>query len=592
MNNISSEVYEFQLYLEGVRVDFISIQISATGNGISASIDMPPEVELLDIKERTLAQVFFRKHGDKSFRMLFDGEVIGYNSAKTHAMNTVSLQCRDISSYLETMFIYFCGLADPMNTNPKVIQHFGAPTSGISGIEDNINRDVVSEIIGAQKQTTEVSMIGIIRALIQRVASVNPFYSSILNNHKYLSRFYNLSDAQSSEIFTLELMKSLSTTLQHNGLDNVKQISDSYLGLVFYEMSYISSPFYKDGGSLRQIIYKPDNFSIAPPSCNILFPNMLSGYSFGRSFMQEPTRVAIRGTDSLLYDPYNYAVMDQFSYIAYSPSSLSGVKDDIKKSGPDGKDGALHSKLINNEYYKGIIPYYMQNFPAANIMQGMDYKATAEGGEPCSALKVINCAADYYYEKLQCANRRLQTLECVFNPNLVVGFPGIVMVDPYIFFGVIRQVNHMITSSGNISSSIQMDHVRSVPAVSNTKLSSNELKNSYPTWLNNSYKTGSINSAYQSLFGCNSILAELGGSKMAENARSAYTKYKASEDRGFGNKFSNDYTSRPIITKEQFYEKFLKIGTEQNEKYPTGSYFIPVRQNVILNYKNKYRKPS
>ena len=45
---------------------------------------------------------------------------------------------------------------------------------------------------------------------------------------------------------------------------------------------------------IGSIIFKPHVYTLAPPSCNVLFPNMFDQLSYQENFMNETTRVQMK----------------------------------------------------------------------------------------------------------------------------------------------------------------------------------------------------------------------------------------------------------------------------------------------------------
>lgn len=613
MGSFTAENYEFQLYLEGVLIEFNSISISTSGYGSSATIELPPSQELFDIKPRTLVQVFFKKHSEKDFKMLFDGEVIGLSANKSHAFSGISLQCRDISSYLESMYIYLTGISDPVLTDAYVVKHFGAAETTPEIMTESPIVDKTLQILCEEAQTQKLSIIGVIDKIMFKLMAANDFFKMIQDNHKYLERFYSVNDQAAAAIFQTQFLALLTSNTQRYGMDTLRSLIDTYLGMSFYEMSFNPAPAFQ-GSPLSELIYKPDNFAFPAPKCNIIFPNMTSGYSLSRNFMQEPTRLMIRTADSLSSPTDDQDSARALSYISYAPAELEQIKD---------AKPALHNQLIGEEPYKGIIPMYLPSYPQGVLLQQVDFgKMGTSNANQEPGLKVINYATEYLYQKMQYQNRRVQTSSGTFNPSLVVNFPGAIIINPYIIFGVIRSITHSISAQGEISTNMQMDHCRIVPIVENkitkdaiaklgnTKLNANstsmtpeqtqlarlkgEIEYAYPVWLNEAYKPSSISETYSKMFGCLSIMSEVSSdpstTAQSDALRSSYNKYLSYESRGLANEYTDICTSRNIITKSQFYSEFLGIGTENGGMYKAvaGGYFLPERQNVILSYKKSY----
>src|SRR5512140_3356590 len=125
-----------RLFLEGREVPVIAAQVQATLFApATASIQVVPLDEVLDLKPRTMVHLFFleeplvtsvqgelirqnltnarrvdddgravdTKISDEIYKLLFCGEVVGFSFVKTPMSRAVILQCLDHSSYWDTL---------------------------------------------------------------------------------------------------------------------------------------------------------------------------------------------------------------------------------------------------------------------------------------------------------------------------------------------------------------------------------------------------------------------------------------------------------------------------------------------------------
>jgi len=123
---------DFQLYLEGVPVDFESITItSQVGVPSVANISIPPTVLSQKILPRTSVHVFYMEPtevyssdapeeliGKPVFKLLFEGEVmaISYNKS-TNSRSTV-LICSDITNNFDYAYRYTIEDVAPLSGSP------------------------------------------------------------------------------------------------------------------------------------------------------------------------------------------------------------------------------------------------------------------------------------------------------------------------------------------------------------------------------------------------------------------------------------------------------------------------------------------
>lgn len=113
---------EVIFYLEGVRCSLNSATISVRANNpATAEISVPPVIEVKNILPRTLVHLFYRdpeladpkKANDESesFRLLFEGEVVGVSFSKDATGNrSATIHCMDLSNYFFYNYaLYFSG---------------------------------------------------------------------------------------------------------------------------------------------------------------------------------------------------------------------------------------------------------------------------------------------------------------------------------------------------------------------------------------------------------------------------------------------------------------------------------------------------
>jgi hypothetical protein len=108
----SGKPLHIRLFLEGIEAPCISCIVQVGMNApSSASIQVVPIPEVLDLKPRTMVHVFFHdpQASDStsvstSYKLLFAGEMVGRSFVKVQGNRSVVLQCLDFSSYWDTCY--------------------------------------------------------------------------------------------------------------------------------------------------------------------------------------------------------------------------------------------------------------------------------------------------------------------------------------------------------------------------------------------------------------------------------------------------------------------------------------------------------
>lgn len=193
-------------------------------------------------------------------------------------------------------------------------------------------------------------------------------------------------------------------------------------------------------------IYRPDVWMVAPPRCNVWFPELYSSFNYGRQFQSEVTRLLLR-THSAFYGS------DQFFdgyYIA--PGNPKGVRSGKNigrgraapnvttardTTGPANIDmpAWVLRDLMDHELYTGIIPSFER-------MSDLNLHAIRGGQVEVNGVKVdyAQLAANHIFFQYRFRSRDL-SLSGKFNPYAVLGFPSLV-VDKYQSSDVLREKDY------------------------------------------------------------------------------------------------------------------------------------------------------
>jgi hypothetical protein len=224
---------------------------------------------------------------------------------------------------------------------------------------------------------------------------------------------------------------------------------------------------------LKTQIIRPDCWFVSPPRCNVIFPEQYSQLSYDRSFIGEATRTLtqmanfITGTDRL------------FAVKIMAPNIGTEAKILTDTAGQES-----YRVLMKHEYHTGIV-LKTEWMPDSAVVR----KATnLEEASKVTGARVdwTKRAAMFHFFKYRFASRALNVAGR-FNPYLVCGFPGAVILKPFKItetprdngvdlsdfvqkaaeatgcptqlVGMIAGVHHTIDQSGG-TTSVEMHHVR------------------------------------------------------------------------------------------------------------------------------------
>lgn len=173
-------------------------------------------------------------------------------------------------------------------------------------------------------------------------------------------------------------------------------------------------------------IYRPDVWMVAPPRCNVLFPELYSSFEYGRDFMKEVTRLMLR-THSAFFGSDMF-----FDGWYMTPSRLNGERSGrpigrgrVGIDPPDLADAPAWfiRDLMHHELFTGIIPAFER-------MSDLNLHALRGGSlTPGQRVDYAQRAADFIFFKYRYRQRVLQATG-KFNPFFVLGFPALLIDKP------------------------------------------------------------------------------------------------------------------------------------------------------------------
>lgn len=189
-------------------------------------------------------------------------------------------------------------------------------------------------------------------------------------------------------------------------------------------------------------IYRPDVWMVAPPRCNVIFPELYSSFGFSRDFNQETTRLLLR-THSAFYG--SDELIDGF-YMA--PLNIMGARSGlpVTRGRPDlggdaVSDQPLHIRrdILDHELYTGILPAF-ERMSDLNLhaLRGGFFEIDTGSGAVRVGYAQLACNHIFFQKRFQTRSLMLQGR---FNPYVVLGFPMLV-IDRYMPHDVLREASY------------------------------------------------------------------------------------------------------------------------------------------------------
>jgi len=211
-------------------------------------------------------------------------------------------------------------------------------------------------------------------------------------------------------------------------------------------------------------LFLPETFFVSPPRCNVIFPDQYFDLNFSRNFMREPTRLALMGGLGLIGGGAQGAQLFASAYLA---PPIKDVKGKLLLASMS--QGAR--VLLPHEVHSGIIPKMEW------VTDGQRW-GTKAAKKRVDKVFFLQRLANFQFFLHRWSARQL-SITGIFNPNLVLGLPAVIIdrsspspavlqrleklmrrrMLPTQFVGKIFAMNHAIGQQGG-STSVQFAFAR------------------------------------------------------------------------------------------------------------------------------------
>ena len=155
---------------------------------------------------------------------------------------------------------------------------------------------------------------------------------------------------------------------------------------------------------IPELIFSP------PPTCNVIFPDHITSFQLRKDFLGSPTRLMLRAESARKGDIFTGGYSKLKVYFAPDTKSIRGA---VKMGSKE-----FARSVMPHELYTGIIP------SNAQIPWSGAYKIRAKGRSD-----YVQRLANYIYLKERFKSRAVN-IELRYHPDLIVGLPALVVVNP------------------------------------------------------------------------------------------------------------------------------------------------------------------
>ena len=397
------------LFIEGRRVPVQGAQCQfRVGAPSTATIECVPLREINDIVPRTMVHLFVKdftaSENNPPWVLLFEGEVYGYSMGKNSRSRTFNLLCMDISNYWDNAKQFYMNqrtsFGDDQNiiTSSKAIDDFNKENiktvRTISGI-----KAYLVNLVSRTLDDSSKDLLDAVIKIIKEIEEINPFFRYANARYRINDRIIFQSSGNVASLFDFRQSEGFIEAISgggNGGLVSIRDIITKLMSLIFHDFVSIPCPsktgivqkgIGKTNQTIGTFLFKPSSFMLPPPKCNVLYPDLYTNFSFGRTFFHEVTRLKmqtrmstpIRIDDQIeSFLPYVYAPSGFNEYRTtvsgdvkgkqYENAGVSGAygdKEDAIKTSTKLQD---YNFMSFEEILKGIFSDQDHIMPAAHTL--------------------------------------------------------------------------------------------------------------------------------------------------------------------------------------------------------------------------------
>ena len=499
---MKTQSVELKLYLEGVPVNFISINIQEqAGAAPIAVINLPPQAEFSRLMAKTLAHVFYKMKPpqveEEDYYLIFEGELTTVNFGRSQSgagcqLTFVGLTNNwkntykgivdfSMDQFMMGQFLLIGASADATESKKYQIHEKKPKPSGKHYANFLISTFPGTNITARLKQSIEIFTKGddeqaldkTFKSLINDLSNSNPYYGMIHDILRIPERMITFNNTKAlttmrGEVVGEIILKSIDRL---SNLVDGSQIVATLLNKIEYSYLEPAAPTKDENGYPRSIMFAPQTIFFMPLRCNTIFPDQILQSGYSHDYSNEITRL-VTSTP-----PISLTASKSASAFTMQPKFIAPQRDFFEADYEGQKTPAVG--MMWEEKLRGINPH-SYTFNDAQLAYSSFWNTYAKKNDKgnwtddqatykiffdhfrTSQLGNYNQAINMWQYLKKKYSVRTFSVITTYTPHRLVGFPGLV-IDKELpaVVGKIISINSNLDAKGNGTSTVQFAYPRS-----------------------------------------------------------------------------------------------------------------------------------
>lgn len=505
------------VYINGIRFYPRAVTVtSQVGGLLNFSVDVVPVSEWQILPPRSHVVVFFTDPTTQVWRLLCEGEYIGWSRSKTaNGDRSRVLNCRGLFGFMDQVSNFaIAGLSDNQAASALRAWATGseivAPADGQHATIASIGA-MLSESHNANPTKLYSDFLPRMIQRISKQANVDAFY---FEARRLVTKLFSMPDAEIARLVDVNQLDDVAK----NGFGSFGLTPDTPLSQIvahieavanYVHVPLLAPPVYDTKPvvqgttwsvtpKLPELLFTPTLYETVPPACNVIFHDQIVSISGGLDYSARPTRVIGDLTSQALLSTSALPVY----YMANGVSGAAAVSAVVNMS---PTQAVTHGLFSDVELYQGVVARHVPISLERVFPAGKQTDAGLAGSPTNSNQQLSGYAALSVQASLQAlqGDSATATILTQFQPYVVAGFTLLVEDGDTPFHGYVASVTHSIPNGGSPSTTISVTQVREAyQTVGKSRTAPLSLH------MNAAYTPAEINDTYQQMLGCDAMASK------------------------------------------------------------------------------------